>query len=96
MAELAHKRAISPLIGEEMVGELTQAQYVNQSDLSRHGALHEEFIDMKNRIMDFSNPKKAEALLTQKEKRFAKSNKSLPFSLKDVDERDVDELREET
>ena len=65
MAELVHKRAISPLIGEEeIVGGLTHAHFVNQSDLSRHGALHEEFIDMKNRRMDFSNQKKEDALLT--------------------------------
>ena len=96
MAEMAHKRAISPLIGESIRSAgLSQAPYINQSDLSRHGALNEEFLDMKNRRMDFSNRKKADAInMTQKEKRFAKSNKSLPFSLNDEDEQDIIDCEE--
>ena len=30
---------------------------INQSDLSRHGCMNEEFTDLKNRVVNFSSKK---------------------------------------
>ena len=66
---------------------------INQSDLSRHGgrhhsALNEEFIDMKNRRVNFSSKK--QDLGKMMDHHFSGFNTSLPLTFKD-EERDSGE-----
>ena len=62
---------------------------INQSDLSRHGghsALNDEFIDMKNRRVNFSSKKKD---FGKMDHHFSGFNTSLPLTFNDAD-RDSD------
>ena len=66
---------------------------MNQSDLSRHGghsALNDEFIDMKNRRVNFSSKKKD---FSKMDHHFSGFNTSLPLTFNDAD-RDSDAQRE--
>ena len=62
---------------------------INQSDLSRHGghsALNDEFIDIKNRRVNFSSKKKDLGKMVD-HNHFSGFNTSLPLTFKD-EERD--------